>query len=100
LASNARILTFNDENFFAERQKISDYAIPVRRAVWDEPRRSEAEARECLRQERITHVLFDKRRQSELLHERVPIARASFVERWFVREYEDEYFILYRLRED
>jgi hypothetical protein len=98
LPPDARVLSFTDENYYAERQRISDYAVPVRSAAWNE-RSTDEQARECLRQQQITHILLDKNRQLELVRMNMPLGRSSFVERWLVRDYEDLYWIVYRVRE-
>lgn len=101
LASDSRILTFSGgDHFYSHRQRLASDATMARDAVWVPQRGEENLVLEQMKILGITHILFDKRQIADLEAWNLAIIQPETISRWYVQEYEDTSFILYRLVEE
>jgi hypothetical protein len=99
LPIDARILTFSGgDHFYSQRDRIWSDATIARPAVWGAADGQEQQALQKLQELRISHILFDKQQLQALEPDTLAIAKPSVLHQWYVPEYEDNRFILYRLR--
>ncbi len=99
LPADARVLTFEGgDHFYAERARLLSDATAAHPAVWGAMPGKEEETRAALRRLGITHILFDKNQMASGEPGQIAIGQRSFQERWFLNVYEDDRFVLYRLR--
>lgn len=98
LAMNSRILTFSGgDHFYSHRQRIPSDATIARRVVWMLQYGDEQQLLKEMKLLGITHILFDKRGMADLAKSNLAIIQPEVMSRWYVKEYEDDKFILYRL---
>jgi hypothetical protein len=98
LASESRILTFSGgDHFYSHRQRLSSDSTMAHDAVWVPQRGEEHLMLEQMKALGITHILFDKRQIADLEAWNLAIIQPEVISGWYVREYEDSMFILYRL---
>lgn len=98
LPQNACILTFSGgDHYYSERKRIWSDSTIARDAVWGAQQGEQQKALDALRRLGVTHMLVDKRLQASLQPDSVAILQPSVLARWFVPQYEDAGFVLYRL---
>lgn len=99
LASDSRVLTFSGgDHFYGQRSRIPSDATIARGAVWV-PQDEETWLNE-VKSLGVTHILFDKKEIQNLVNEHLVIAQPAIIASLYTMEYEDQYFILYRLDTD
>jgi hypothetical protein len=71
--------------------------VAARPAVWAPQRGEERQMLEALKSLGITHILIDKTKLGDLLGYNLAIVQPEVINTWYVKEYEDTTYILYRL---
>ncbi|MBX3001864.1 MAG: glycosyltransferase family 39 protein [Caldilineaceae bacterium] len=100
LPVDAHILTFSSgDHFYSERKRLSDDSTMARPVTWGAPQGKEDQALATLQRMGISHILFDKRLLARYRADTFAIAGSDFIDQWYVLEYEDHRFVLYRLQE-
>jgi hypothetical protein len=101
LDRDSRILTFSGgDHFYSHRQRISSEATIAFHAVWVPQRGEEYRLLEQMNLLGITHILFDKRQIADLEAWNLAIVQPEVISKWYVKEYEDATFVLYRLLQE
>jgi hypothetical protein len=98
VSSESHILTFSGgDHFYSHRQRLSSDSTMAHDAVWVPQRGEENLMLEQMKALGITHILFDKRQIADLEAWNLAIIQPEIISGWYVRDYEDTSFILYRL---
>lgn len=99
LPANARILSFSSgDHFYSDRDRIWSYAAIVRSVMRSTTAEQAPKAFQLLRQLGVSHILFDKRELNQDEIKKLVIAQPSTIAQKYILEYEDDRFILYRIR--
>ena len=101
LPAEARVLTFSGgDQLYSQRDRIWALSTTAFPAVWGAQPGQESRALDTLHRLGITHVLADRREMASLPPDQVAILQPDFVQRWYILEYQDQNFALYRLRQE
>ncbi|HLE14920.1 MAG TPA: hypothetical protein VI776_09235, partial [Anaerolineales bacterium] len=99
LPAEARVLTFSGgDQFYSQRQRISGDAQLAQDATWGAQTGEEDQALEELDRLNVSHLLFDKRQIELGALDGLAIAGQDMIAERYEKVYEDDRFILYRLR--
>jgi len=99
LPDGACVLTFSGgDHFYSERDRIASDATIAHAAIWGATRGQERQAIQTMHQLGISHVLFDKRQLESGDLDDLAIAQSAMMAEWYELEYEDDHFVLDRLR--
>jgi hypothetical protein len=100
LGVDATVLTFSDgDHYYSRTQRLWNEAALADAAVYGALRGDEQKALSALDSLRITHILFDKRFATVERYARLALFSPAF-NRWLEWTYEDERYVLYRIRFD
>jgi hypothetical protein len=99
LPADARVLAFSGgDQFYSERDRLWSDATLSRPATWGASQGQEEQARQALFDLGISHVLFDKAQWAVLRSAQLAITEPAVIDEWYEVEYEDPFYILYRIR--
>ncbi|MBW4523133.1 MAG: phospholipid carrier-dependent glycosyltransferase [Scytolyngbya sp. HA4215-MV1] len=99
LPTNARVLSFSSgDHFYADRERIWSDATIAHPAIWGASIGQEQKAFQTLGKLRISHILIDKKELNSGALKELAIVQPSTITNRYVVEYEDDRFILYRIR--
>ncbi len=100
LPEEAVILTFSGgDHFYSQRPRLWSEATIAHFAVWGSPAEETDRALENLHRLGVDYVLHDARLLGSLPPQAPAITGKAVLARWFVLEYEDEGYRLYKLLE-
>jgi hypothetical protein len=99
LPDDARVLTFSGgDHFYSERDRIASDATIAHAAVWGATLGQEQRALRAMRQLDISHVLVDSRQLESGRLDDLAIVQPEIMTDWYELVYEDNRFVLFRLR--
>ena len=99
LPLDALVLTFSGgDHFYSNRTRIASDATAAHHAVWGADLDEKEQALQTLKDLGVTHVLFDRQQLDSGALDSLALAQDSSLKSWYELEYEDERFILARLR--
>jgi len=98
LDEDSIILTFSGgDQLYSDRNRIPSDSTIARQVVWIPQRGQERQFLEQIVSLGITHILFEKKGLPNLLNSDLAIIQPEVIEKWYIREFEDANFILYRV---
>ena len=99
LPLDALVLTFNGgDHLYSHRTRISSEATAAHTAVWGADFNMKEQALQALKDLGVTYVLFDRQQLESGALDSLALAQDSSLKSWYELEYEDDHFLLARLR--
>jgi len=99
LPLDAFVLTFSGgDHLYSDRTRISSDATAAHPAVWGAGSNMKEQALQALRDLGVTYVLFDRQQLESGALDSLALVQDSSLNSWYELEYDDERFLLARLR--